>query len=336
MGVGRLVIQIGSTERGLNTFFIRYGCRTEQEVVRLPRGHVSIPSSSGMGVGPTPAIDFTGTDASQYLLHQVWVSDNTPTSLRPSTMSLNTFFIRYGCRTVLCFRRGTNVNVSIPSSSGMGVGPNLVWYAPAPFSLNTFFIRYGCRTNALDRSAGPPRLNTFFIRYGCRTVLGWGRLVGVRSQYLLHQVWVSDYALIQWALLTASQYLLHQVWVSDGALSMGSGALKRLNTFFIRYGCRTLRIRKPPRLSGSQYLLHQVWVSDWENYPLKCPSTVSIPSSSGMGVGHSAKGNEYVEASQYLLHRVWVSDYRRSRHEAQFRGLNTFFIRYGCRTHMYA
>ena len=82
---------------------------------------------------------------SQYLLHQVWVSDrNLSDSVLGGKVSipsssgmgvgrmtfqdvsksscLNTFFIRYGCRTHLPERRISCIHVSIPSSSGMGVG----------------------------------------------------------------------------------------------------------------------------------------------------------------------------------------------------------------------
>ena len=38
--------------------------------------------------------------------------------------------------------------------------------------------------------------------------------------------------------------------------------LTSLNTFFIRYGCRTAKIISLATVVASQYLLHQVWVSD--------------------------------------------------------------------------
>ena len=106
---------------------------------------VSIPSSSGMGVGPGATPD---------ALHQ---------------RCLNTFFIRYGCRTVVFAIQSSTSDVSIPSSSGMGVGH--------PYFTSPKLVK--C-------------LNTFFIRYGCRTIKKIeGHFFG-ESQYLLHQVWVSD------------------------------------------------------------------------------------------------------------------------------------------------
>ncbi len=107
---------------GLNTFFIRYGCRTAR---------LSVPVRKLL---------------SQYLLHQVWVSDMMAMFAEMQAMSLNTFYIRYGCR--------TTKHLTVGKTGG---------------SLNTFFIRYGCRTN--DEIV---------------------RTAQARSQYLLHQVWVSD------------------------------------------------------------------------------------------------------------------------------------------------
>ena len=199
---------------------------------------------------------------SQYLLHQVWVSDYSRSRSRQWQ------------------------SVSIPSSSGMGVG-RLAPSKIAPiWRLNTFFIRYGCRTdnffasnssrksqyllhqvwvsdNPLPTKAEPnPGLNTFFIRYGCRTLRTLWAHRAVTSQYLLQQVWVTDIDTSNWSAEFMSQYLLHQVWVSDAN----------------RQGSRTTQ-------------------------------RVSIPSSSGMGVGHWPKiGTKQPRASQYLLHQVWVSD----------------------------
>ena len=68
-----------------------------------PSSFVSIPSSSGMGVGP---------DEITHVHHR---------------------------------------EVSIPSSSGMGVGLMVFADALSLASLNTFFNRYGCRTRRWGR-----------------------------------------------------------------------------------------------------------------------------------------------------------------------------------------
>ncbi len=177
---------------------------------------------------------------SQYLLHQVWVSDGKSLSKR-FWMPLSQYLLhQVWVSDVGTGDRQSLAAVSIPSSSGMGVGP----------------LRF-------QDEPEPDRLNTFFIRYGCRTLL-----------YLFG----SD--------IVTSQYLLHQVWVSDKEGQAGSARWAGLNTFFIRYGCRTL-----------------------------CPGRPS-PS----------------DSSQYLLHQVWVSDPFTTRRRGWSRSLNTFFIRYGCRT----
>ena len=130
--------------------------------------------------------------------------------------------------------------VSIPSSSGMGVGQRIAVSSATPTCLNTFFIRYGCRTR-LSGFIG----NLKVVSIPSSSGMGVGRLYdgghrkGLRSQYLLHQVWVSD----SWE-KTSPYYF------------------RGLNTFFIRYGCRTVQSGTQGVVDVSQYLLHQVWVSD--------------------------------------------------------------------------
>ena len=205
-----------SRKCGLNTFFIRYGCRTTKVGVRHSAWGVSIPSSSGMGVGRRISGCSTPKMSSQYLLHQVWVSDVKVLLFHKTHMvsqyllhqvwvsdashifSGRSHLSQYLLHQVWVSDAKLPVSVqfgrvSIPSSSGMGVGPR----SSAPRSLwrglNTFFIRYGCRTLAANPSA-----------------------IDDLSQYLLHQVWVSD---------CGSAFLWRDI--------------KGLNTFFIRYGCRT-------------------------------------------------------------------------------------------------
>ncbi len=248
--------------------------------------------------------------------------------------------------------------VSIPSSSGMGVGRKLVTGPEPKRGLNTFFIRYGCRTSVPVEQDERLCLNTFFIRYGCRTQLNLEGSVYALSQYLLHQVWVSDTG-------KSSRFWIWEVSIpsSSGmgvgpAISVGSGCAVSLNTFFIRYGCRTKSEGIRSDQTVSQYLLHQVWVSDIAGYDTIADKFVSIPSSSGMGVGRfvPAKTKSFLlgglntffirygcrtgqivvvreeGTSQYLLHQVWVSDKLLLRSCLLPRSLNTFFIRYGCRT----
>ena len=200
--------------------------------------------------------------------------------------SLNTFFVRYGCRTLFFFSQSPFFYVSIPSSSGMGVGPKMARQGVEAYRLNTFFVRYGCRTPPERRIINLRRcLNTFFVRYGCRTKFlrllrrRWrvsipsssGMGVGHRpqadpskitSQYLLRQVWVSDER--EWLPCknSLSQYLLRQVWVSDVASDTIGLTYDCLNTFFVRYGCRTTMAVAENSIRRSQYLLRQVWVSD--------------------------------------------------------------------------
>jgi hypothetical protein len=109
--------------------------------------------------------------------------------------------------------------VSIPSSSGMGVGPSIATVAEMATGLNTFFIRYGCRTERVSN-----------------------RRTSCRSQYLLHQVWVSDRP-AQDMLITTRR--LNTFFIRYGCRTLLSVAWvlsRRLNTFFIRYGCRTLAV----------------------------------------------------------------------------------------------
>ncbi len=154
---------------GLNTFFIRYGCRTEAYYL------VALTAKSQYLLHQVWVSDFWASQVltwfalSQYLLHQVWVSD----PLTP--------------------RFSRRLQVSIPSSSGMGVGPGRSPHCARGGCLNTFFIRYGCRTIREDEREENPCLNTFFIRYGCRTCLQVANERRWGSQYLLHQVWVSDH-----------------------------------------------------------------------------------------------------------------------------------------------
>ena len=341
----------------LNTFFIRYGCRTVCDGDLRKRLNVSIPSSSGMGVGRGGVAKHDGNNMSQYLLHQVWVSDKLHFTVQCKKSGLNTFFIRYGCRTAWCGWVRMSMPVSIPSSSGMGVGRFESFRERQFLRLNTFFIRYGCRTFNIRYRSDDWRLNTFFIRYGCRTV-----------------------QTTQGEIMTRSQYLLHQVWVSDQSYGTNDPRSVSLNTFFIRYGCRTQGFLRTvhrvqvsiPSSSGMGVGRHGK-NSFRQSRIVSIPSSsgmgvgpehverrrehqVSIPSSSGMGVGPTANGKPgKSHPSQYLLHQVWVSDdtlvFKDGRKGVSIPSssgmgvgpkvsgiptwvgcLNTFFIRYGCRT----
>ena len=223
---------------------------------------VSIPSSSGMGVGLPKDWTKEVEQASQYLLHQVWVSDSR------------------------VWVTGLLGAVSIPSSSGMGVGQLTFFHQPAKEE-SQYLLHQVWVSDSMTAQA----------------------IILEKSQYLLHQVWVSDRTLLDMGGGTRSQYLLHQVWVSDDSLIPDRIGMASLNTFFIRYGCRTLQYFAPLFWRKSQYLLHQVWVSDDGDQGGRTEVNVSIPSSSGMGVGRDAMHEpRYDERSQYLLHQVWVSD----------------------------
>ena len=169
------------------------GVGLNRSLLLLPVIPVSIPSSSGMGVGPLGYAYGSGTTVS------IPSSSGMGVGLRDIAVSL-----------------GIGL-VSIPSSSGMGVGR-----AEPP---------------GLRCSIG---LNTFFIRYGCRTLQAYLPAPIFRSQYLLHQVWVSDKA---WIIYRPCNSV--SIPSSSG---MGVGhytfadrsRIPSLNTFFIRYGCRTL------------------------------------------------------------------------------------------------
>ena len=260
MGVGRTISDYRDSGDRLNTFFVRYGCRpwwTDEG----PEGAVSIPSSSGMGVGPTgssghvpvvvsiPSSSGMGVGLmttrttslnhqSQYLLRQVWVSallhhwrhQRRHVSI-PSSSGMGVGRLRERGRTLPC--------VSIPSSSGMGVGRLVPTFPELVMSLNTFFVRYGCR----------PSMTGAF-----------------RS-------------LIAVSIPSSSGMGVGQIG------SAGEGSYERLNTFFVRYGCRPTAGATSASSLESQYLLRQVWVSARNRHrPGRC-RFVSIPSSSGMGVG---------------------------------------------------
>jgi len=141
----------------LNTFFVRYGCRPAHKVRPQPDAKVSIPSSSGMGVGPPMSILVVSVSS-------VSIPSSSGMGVGRSYIvqcsllkSLNTFFVRYGCRP---------------------------WAHITPAmerGLNTFFVRYGCRPVKAWVKAGWHGLNTFFVRYGCRPMLDMHRrmLAGV-------------------------------------------------------------------------------------------------------------------------------------------------------------
>ena len=199
---------------------------------------------------------------SQYLLHQVWVSDLSFFARSSRRACLNTFFIRYGCRTEMCSRSRHARYVSIPSSSGMGVGRNILLpcrkhKVSIPSSsgmgvglkvLVTGMLGFVSIPSSSGMGVGHlveddvthnNRLNTFFIRYGCRTLRDMKAVASAVSIPSSSGMGVGPRKWVSGIPRGVSQYLLHQVWVSDGESRGVQPRRCRLNTFFIRYGCRT-------------------------------------------------------------------------------------------------
>ncbi len=270
---------------------------------------VSIPSSSGRGLGPGGRVRDRPARVSQSLLRQGVALAFHVTSGLPSGPSLNPFFVRawpWPPSRRCIPRRGESQSLLRQGVALAGHGYDL---AELP-TLSQSLLRQGV---ALARSGAPSPptrrgLNPFFVR-----AWPWPRDAD-QSHPPRHHVSIPS---------SSGRGL--------GPMTFAIAWLAQcLNPFFVRaWPWPRCRVGAPPRLGGSQSLLRQgvaLATGSRHGYDL---AEVSIPSSSGRGLGLALSQGIHIEggASQSLLRQgVALAASRLRRHRAAD-GLNPFFVR---------